>query len=311
MDVILPPTDLQSDRLHASGPSGNRLRLFYPSLGHTDCIERLEDATRAGGLILVTGDDGLGKSLLMDVLVEEMTGTFTTVAIPHPQQVRTDIQLLRSLLERVDAHATGRTGLQLGSELQRVAIRFYRQEKPLRIVIDDAHLLTSSQLEIFRGLLSFAAPASGMVGTILFARPEIIEKIDRKRGLAAQVEMRHALNPFNRKDTAGLVRHRLRELSEPGSAPVHFSEEALDIVHARAKGIPAVVMSLVNACLASAASLRRASVDAAMALAALAPAQQKQARLPFDMLPRLGPNGGSLSAVAFVPNDLDDMKGGD
>ena len=76
------------------------------------------------------------------------------------------------------------------------------RRKPL-LVIDEGQNLSGSHLEILRTFLSFETPTQKLIDIVIFAQPELEEKILRKRNLAQRVGMDHKLNPLNRRDTAG------------------------------------------------------------------------------------------------------------
>jgi type II secretory pathway predicted ATPase ExeA len=268
----------------AALPAARAIELFYPSLGHSDCIERLEDASRNGGLSVVVGDAGLGKSLLLDVCLDDLALRHTVVVIRDPHEIRTDTQLLKAIIAQAGATASGRSGIALMGDLQELTVALLRRERPLRVLIDDAEQLSGSQLELIRTILSNVAPASGAIGVILFGKPALIDKIDRRQGLALQVEMRHTLNPFCRKDTAGMVRHRAKELGDSPLARYHFSEDALALIHTRARGNPTQILQAMSLSIARARANQRTTIDAAVVLDAISSPHRAevQQRLPFD-----------------------------
>lgn len=268
----------------AAVPAARAIELFYPSLGHSDCIERLEDASRSGGLSVVVGDAGLGKSLLLDVCLDDLALRHTVVTIRDPRQVRTDTQLLRAIVTQAGATPSGRSGLALMGDLHDLMLALLRRERPLRVLIDDAEQLTGPQLELIRTMLVNVAPESGAIGIILFGKPALVDKIDRRQGLALLVAMQHTLNPFCRKDTAGMIRHRAKELSDTPVARWHFTEDALALIHARARGNPAQILHAMMLGIGRARTLQRATIDASLVLEAIASPKRSevQQRLLFD-----------------------------
>ena len=269
----------------AALPAARAIELFYPSLGHSDCIERLEDASRNGGLSVVIGEAGLGKSLLLDVCLDDLTLRHTVVVIRDPHEIRTDTQLLKAIIIQAGATASGRSGIALMGDLQELTLALLRRERPLRILIDDAEQLSSSQLELIRTMLSNVAPASGAIGVVLFGKPALNDKIERRQGLALQVEIRHTLNPFCRKDTAGMIRHRAKELGDSPLARYHFSEDALNLIHTRARGNPTQILQAMSLSIGRARTLQRTTIDASIVLDAISSQRRTevQQRFPFDV----------------------------
>ena len=153
----------------AALPAARAIELFYPSLGHSDCIERLEDTSRNGGLSVVAGESGLGKTLLLDVCRDDLVLRHTVVVVRDPHEVRTDTQLLKAIIAQAGAKPSGRSGIAMMGDLHELTLALLRRERPLRILIDDAEQLSGSQLELIRTILSNVSPASGAIGIILFA----------------------------------------------------------------------------------------------------------------------------------------------
>ncbi|MDP9358878.1 MAG: hypothetical protein M3R02_27090, partial [Chloroflexota bacterium] len=104
-----------------------------------------------------------------------------------------------------------------------------------------------------------------LINIVIFAQPELEEKIVRKRNLAQRVGMDHKLNPLNRRDTAGMIAHRLAIAGRPAGAPPLFVPEAIDVIHERSGGVPRAITNFCADCLVEAAFLGRDNVDGALA----------------------------------------------
>ncbi len=296
----------------AAHPAARAIELFYPSLGHTDCIERLEDASRNGGLSVVVGDAGLGKSLLLDVCHDDLILRHTVVVVRDPREVRTDTQLLRAIITQAGAKPSARSGIAMMGDLHELTLALLRRERPLRILIDDAEQLSGSQLELVRTILSNVSPASGAVGVVLFGKPALVDKIDRRQGLAAQLEMRHTLNPFCRKDTAGLIRHRAKELADAPLGRFHFSEDALGLIHTRAGGNPVQILQAMSLSIGRARAQRRSTIDASLTLEAISSPHRPngQQRLPFDIFTEQPGESLPAPVVLFHERQGHGLEGG-
>lgn len=296
----------------ATMPAARAIELFYPSLGHSDCIERLEDTSRNGGLSVVAGDAGLGKSLLLDVCLDDLALRHTVVVVRDPHEVRTDTQLLKAIIAQAGAKPSGRSGIAMMGDLHELTLALLHRERPLRILIDDAEQLSGSQLELIRTILSNVSPVSGAIGIVLFGKPALVDKIDRRQGLATQVEMRHSLNPFCRKDTAGMVRHRAKELNDAPLGRFHFSEDALNLIHTRSRGNPAQILQVMSLSISRARANQRTTIDAALVLDAITSPRHSdgQQRLPFDVFG--GPSRDNLPApvVLFHERSGHGLEGG-
>ncbi len=239
--------------------------LFYPALGHEDCLERLRLTVALGlGLGLVTGETGYGKSTVRAALLDEIAHYpgLTIAVIDDPTDCRTDVLFLRRIMAHLGLAGTGRTGLDLSTALLReLEVRRAAGEAVL-LVIDDAHRLAGNQLDVLRTLLTATTPAPLTV--LLFGEPELLDKVARKRNLAQRAAMSHTLNPLNRRDTAGLIGHRLAVAGLTTGQDL-FTGEAIDAIHVATGGVPAAIIALAAAGLDEAVAAGTGVIDGDLA----------------------------------------------
>ncbi len=242
--------------------------MFYRTLGHEDCYERLKlSIALQRGLSVIIGDVGYGKTTIKVALMQELQGdnTHEIGIVNNPRDCRTDVQFLRAVLGQFGLDANGRTALDLTTEFLRYLEAMHLAGKHPLLIIDEGQNLSGSHLEILRTFLSFETPTQKLIDIVIFAQPELEEKILRKRNLAQRVAMDHKLNPLNRRDTAAMIAHRLAVAGRDSSAPPIFTDEALDVIHDRAQGIPRAITNFCAECLVEAIFLKRAEVDGPLA----------------------------------------------
>lgn len=217
--------------------------VFVPTLGHKDCLERLSANLTPGTVSIVTGDTGLGKTLLGSVLRQQLNFPHLTISMPPDARIHTDVQLLRHLLERMDVPPQGRSGLDLLSEVQAVLDRRSASEGRVVLIIDDAHRLSSSQLDVLRTLLDVAFRGETLV-VILFGEPELSERLHRKRRLDQFVAVRHVLNPVNQLDAERILDTRLHCINH--RAHELFNAAALKSLYQFSTGNPAKLLTIAR-----------------------------------------------------------------
>ena len=242
--------------------------MFYRTLGHEDCYERLKLAIALQrGLSVIIGDIGYGKTTIKVALLQELNAdpTYEIGIVNNPRDCRTDVQFLRAVLEQFGISPAGRTALDLTTEFLRfLETTHLGGGRPL-LVIDEGQNLSGSHLEILRTFLSFETPTQKLIDVVIFAQPELEEKIVRKRNLAQRVGMDHKLNPLNRRDTAAMIAHRLQVAGRSPDAPAVFTDDALDVIYERSQGIPRAITNFCADCLVEAVFLGREQVDGSLA----------------------------------------------
>ncbi len=238
---------------------------FYPALGHEDCLERLRLTVALGlGLGIVTGRTGYGTSTVRAALLDEIGHHpgLTIAPIDDPTACRTDVLFLRRIMGQIGLAGIGRTGLDLTTALLRDLTARRDAGGHVLLVIDNAHGLASNQLDVLRALVAAESPAPLTV--LLFGEPELTEKVARKRNLAQRAAMTHTLNPLNRRDTAGLIAHRLTVAGLPQGTDL-FATEAIDEIHVATGGVPAGIVALAAAAMDAAVAAGTTTIDGDLA----------------------------------------------
>jgi type II secretory pathway predicted ATPase ExeA len=243
--------------------------MMAPALGQTDALARLrQSALSRAGLALVTGEPGIGKTMVRLALVRDLRvePSLLLAELINPAAWRTDITFLRAVASAFGIAASGRTTLELTTELQKSLGALIEEDIWPLLIVDDAQRLTSSQVDLVRSLLG-PDERSPRLSVLLFGEPEIEERINRRQALARQLAMRHTLNPLNANDAAGLVRFRLQVAGVDDEAEI-FAPEALAQLVERSGGNPRALVMLAAASIDLAASTRQASIDRDTAQAA-------------------------------------------
>jgi len=242
--------------------------MFYRTLGHEDCYERLKLAIALQrGLSVIIGDVGYGKTTIKVALLQELHGNpaIEIGIVNNPRDCRTDVQFIRAILGQFGVDASGRTALDLTTEFLRYLEAMHVDGRHPLLIVDEGQNLSGSHLEILRTFLSFETPTQKLLDVVIFAQPELEEKILRKRNLAQRVGMDHKLNPLNRRDTALMIAHRVSVAGRNPADHALFTDEAINVIHDRSQGIPRAITNFCAECLIEAAFLQLDQVDAQLA----------------------------------------------
>lgn len=224
------------------------LAFIAPVLGQIDALARLRElVTSRLGLGFVTGEHGLGKTMVRQALAHDLSAMaeITSADFAVGMDSNTDVTFLRAVANAIEAPAAGRTSLDLTTEISNRLGEIADDDRWAVVLIDDAHLLSSSQLELLRTIAGGESDES-QATIVLFGESELDERIARRRALSKRLALRHTLNPLNASDAAGLLRHRLQVA---GLERELFTGDAVGRVVERARGNPRELIEIAGRCL--------------------------------------------------------------
>jgi type II secretory pathway predicted ATPase ExeA len=238
------------------------LAFMAPALGQTDALSRLSDLVETRlGFGVVTGEHGLGKTLVRQALARGLgrERAIALATLAAGMDSTTDVTFLRTVATALDSPAAGRTSLDLTTEITSRLVEIAGDERWPVVLIDDAHLLTSTQLELVRTIAG-GEDEENQATIILFGEPELVERIARRKTLSKRLALRHTLNPVNRQDAAGLLQHRLRTAGVPEEREL-FTPRATERLVRRARGNPRDLIELAGRCLDEAVAIGVDAID--------------------------------------------------
>ncbi|MBA2247987.1 MAG: AAA family ATPase [Chloroflexia bacterium] len=238
----------------------------------TTWITSREASRRGGGLAIVTGDPGSGRTSLLTALAESLAkhpGLFVATVADDGNR-RSDALLPRAMIAALGGLPVGRSGRELIAEA-RALMRTHLDAGRRPVLLIDNAALSGSQLEIVRMLLPRTTtdslddlPLDALPDPllVLFGPPELGDRIGRRRALAGMVERRHVLPPPDVAEIGAL-------LGAPLDAPLagtlggrsRFTGEAIEIIAASSGGNLAGAIRIASACRREAIARKRTDVD--------------------------------------------------
>lgn len=233
---------------------------FFPGSHHLTALKHLQFALASGGFALLTGEVGLGKTLLCRQLLRNAPVGIKTAYIFNPQQSLSD--LLNSIHydltgEPLDGMSEG----QMHRAIYQALLRMGEEGKKAAVLIDEAHRLTPELLEGLRLLSNLDTEKEKLIYLLLVGQPELDRTLATKemRPLAQRISVRYHLKPFNFRETRNYVRHRLQTARKPSKRdPLFFNTRALFVLHRLSNGVPRRINQICDrALLAAFASGRK------------------------------------------------------
>jgi general secretion pathway protein A len=203
----------------------------YRSAAFAEGFARLlYDATELrGGLSLITGEIGCGKTMLAHAFADRLAAMATPViALPYPRI--TAAQMLGSLARGLGIPHLPKGKLPVIQAIGDRLAELHRNGGRPVLVVDEAQLAGPSLLEEIRLLTNYEDRQDKHLHVILLGQPE----------LRARVRQRP---PMDETDVQAYVQHRLRVA---GARRAIFAAEAFSVLASRSGGVPRRVNTLAT-----------------------------------------------------------------
>ena len=213
-------------------------------------------------ITIVTGEVGVGKTTLVQKLLQSLDDDITLGLISNAQGGRGELLqwVLNSLGVETDLSAAYVTLFQ---QLQDFVIEEYASGRRVVLLIDEAQNLSIEGLEELRMLTNINSNKDELLQLILVGQPELRQMIMRPelRQFAQRVTATYHISSLDRAAVAGYIQHRLTHVGGTGA---EFTAEAIDLIHKHSHGIPRLVNKLCDFSMVYTATEERRVVDAAI-----------------------------------------------
>jgi general secretion pathway protein A len=264
--------------------------LFF-SRRHSEAFAHLEFGRREkGGFILITGEVGTGKTTLARCFLSRLDARTATAVVLYP--ALSGEELLRSILQDLHIPVTGTSLKDHVDALHRFLLDARAHDRDVVLLVDEAQDLSAEVLEQVRLISNLETDTEKLIQIVLMGQSELHEMMARRdlRQIAQRVTARYHLSPLDRAETEEYVRHRLAVAG--GATTVHFTPEALSVVHQASSGVPRLVNLVCDRALLAGYVQGVRTITRAMA--------EQAAREAMGAQTHTRRLGGALKAAALV-----------
>jgi general secretion pathway protein A len=199
---------------------------------------------RRKGFVVLTGEVGTGKTLLVRCLLQLFSrANVANAYVFNP--CLTPMEFLQYVAGDFRIPTAGRSKSELLLDLCTFVIGRHKQGLATVLVVDEAHHLSVEVLEEIRLLTNLETPEEKLLQILLVGQPELDEKLDSRnlRQLKQRIALRSQLGCLDAVETRGYI-HRRLQIAGNGNAARLFPMETVLEVHLQSKGLPRLVNTL-------------------------------------------------------------------
>lgn len=226
---------------------------------HNEALATLEYGIREDkGFLLLTGDVGTGKTVLINRLVRNIHLQSIISTVPDP-----GLEMIDFFNFLAASFRFGRTIKSKGeflALLKKFLIKAEAIKRKVLLLIDEAQRLNHSLLEEIRLLSNIEMENRKLISIFFVGQSEFNQILlePRNRAVRQRIAVRYQIEPLSVEETAQYVLHRLQVAGAEHSI---FTSEALREVYVFTKGNPRLTNIICDHALLTGYSMERETID--------------------------------------------------
>ena len=235
---------------------------YFPTKGHAALREVIRYGLQGDeGFIIVTGEIGTGKTLMLRLMMDDLPDRFETALILSPHLSR--LELLLAIFQDIGLSVPAGHSPSLDALLRILNDHLYvltQQDKKLLIVIDEAQNLPDESLEQLRLLSNFETDTQKLLQIVLFGQPELRDKLaqNNMRQLVQRVSIMETLTPLSKQEMVSYILHRFKK---SGVYEMPRSFATTDLLWRFTKGYPRLINKIMSRTLLVAYSEKKTRIS--------------------------------------------------
>jgi general secretion pathway protein A len=216
---------------------------LFPTRRHNEALAALYYGVRRHkGFVVMTGEVGTGKTLLVRCLLELLNRKNVAYAYVFNSRL-SPLEFLQYIAGDLGLPTASKNKSELLLDLSAFLIARHQQKLTTVLVVDEAHLLPVEVLEEIRLLTNLETAEEKLLQILLVGQPELDEKMDsvELRQLKQRIALRSQLEALSREETRGYIQRRLQLAGADPARPALFPDETVMAVYRHARGIPRLI----------------------------------------------------------------------
>jgi general secretion pathway protein A len=190
------------------------------------------------GFVMLTGEVGTGKTVLINRLVTMVDINTSIATIPDPDLESLDFFKLLADGFKINKAFLSKGGFLL--HLRDFLHESYANQKQVVLIIDEAQRLNHKLLEEIRLLSNIEHYDRKLINIFFVGQNEFNEMLTepRNRAIAQRISVKYNIMPLDKEETGEFIQHRLKV---GGAREKIFNSGAIEEVFNFSKGIPRLI----------------------------------------------------------------------
>jgi general secretion pathway protein A len=291
---------------------------FCSTPGHYEALAALYyGVQRRKGFIVLTGEVGTGKTLLLRCMAELLKRAQVDMAYVFNPRL-SEMEFLRYLMIDLRLPVNGNDKSSMLFQLNDYLLARHAQGTTTAVIIDEAHLLSWPLLEEVRLLTNMETPRQKLLQIILVGQPELDQRIDSPdlRQLNQRIGLRRKLAPLSGEEMQQYILRRLELASVKTPARMIFSKLAVAAIQRYSRGIPRLANTICENALVSGYAHQLPIITARVVEEVAAEfsfdrfeRSRLEANIPQETIVEFGPVAADASAAQATPSAMGRIRG--
>ena len=190
------------------------------------------------GFLLITGEIGTGKTMLIKSLVQQIDAEVTLAIIPDPRLALIDFYYI--LANEFGMDTRFETKGKFLIHFKKFLIEQNDQNKKVLLIVDEAQRLKHDLMDEIRVLSNIELNHRKLINIFFVGQSEFNELLmeERNRPLVQRITYNYHLEPLTEQETVNFIAHRLKVA---GADRGIFSAEAVREIYRFSQGVPRLI----------------------------------------------------------------------
>jgi general secretion pathway protein A len=243
-------------------------RFFYSSPVYLEGLAAVVHGIKGKrGLILLTGEVGTGKTILLRKLMRQLEATVRFVFISNSHL--TSYGLFEAIVQDLGVADKEKNRFEMIQELKGYLTEQLKRGQTAALLIDEAQNLSDEALEGLCGLSNLETEEEKLLQIVLVGQPELAVKLNKPglRRVKQRIALHHRLYSLQTMgEVEDYIRHRVQVAGYDG--PEIFNREAIEIIWYYSAGTPRLINIICDNALAMACQASKKNISAYMVMKA-------------------------------------------